>query len=274
MHEVGYRQLASVEDESWWFESRRRLVRSVLGKLELPSGAAGLDVGCGTGGSLALLSEFCAEVVGLDLSDHALKIAREKHPAARLISGDANELAEYFPADSLDLVTFLNVIYHDWIPDEGRALKQAWRVIKPGGVLLLTEPAFDCLYRRHDLVGMGKGRYTLKSIRRIVEGAGFKRVTETYFNSICFLPAWCIARMDRWRGSRQVDEELAEGAVPPGPINSTMKFAMTMERALIRLTGGVPFGVTLLHAARKPLAGDTNPARSRKARKVLEPCPA
>ena len=163
MSDAVYEQLARVEDRLWWHESRRELIRVLLtrvgqafqpvNRLESRSHiTAALDVGCGTGGSFSLLSEYADRVVGIDLSPRALELAKQKHRSAELHLADANALTQWFDDESFDLVSMLNVLYHRWILDEVAALRQVWAVLKPGGVLVSSDPAFGCLFRRPDRV--------------------------------------------------------------------------------------------------------------------------
>jgi len=251
MHSVAYEQLARVEDRLWWHEARRELARSLLRRLTPPVSEAALDVGCGTGCSLGLLSEFVPRVMGLDLSPHALQFACKKHPYAELTLGDANALDRTFAPETFDIVTFFNVLYHRWIPDDPQALRQAWRVLKPGGVILVTDAAFSCLYRRHDRVGMGKRRYTLPTMRNMLEQVGFRWITGTYFNAVAFPLVWMQARWDSFFARHEATTPLAELSMPPRPINEVLKSLMALERTIIRIVGKLPWGVTLLCAARK-----------------------
>ena len=252
-------RLAGLEDRSWWHESRRDLVRAFLRKVRLPEQAAALDVGCGTGGSLQLLSEFASRVVGLDVSPHRIEIARRKFPAAELGPGDANALAQYFENETFDLVTFFNVLYHERIEDEVAVLRQARGVLQPGGVVVVTEPAFQCLYRRQDRLSRGKRRYTLSQMRELLERAGLEWIAGTYFNMVSFLPAWLLGVWDRFHPNGDVDAPLAEMAVPPFPFNEGMKLLMALERAATRIFGRLPLGVTLLGLGRRPIRTETEP---------------
>ena len=252
MYDSAYQQLAAVEDRLWWHESRRALIRMMLRDVRLPSEVAALDVGCGTGGSLSLLSEYATRVVGLDLSPRALGIARRKHPAADLHQGNANSLAQYFSQETFHLITLLNVLYHEWIDDELAVLRQAYGLLKPGGVILVTEPAHKSLFRRHDRIDMGKHRYNLTTVRRFLEQAGFEWIRGTYFNGISLAPAWALARWERIRPDNNTEGTLGELRIPPFPINAGMRFIMACERTVIRILGRLPVGVTVLGLARKP----------------------
>ena len=252
MREVVYEQLARVEDRLWWHECRRRLVRSVLTRLPIPPNAVALDVGCGTGGALPLLAEFATRVIGLDRSEHALSRARRKHPEADLRLGDGNDVAEAFAEASFDLVALFNVLYHAWIEDDARMLSHVRGILKPGGLVIITDAAFRCLFRRHDRLDYGKRRYRLGQMRSLLEQAGFEWVNGTYFNMSCFPLAWVLARWDRVRTTDDADTPIGELALPPRSINAGMKLLMDLERGLIRLFGRLPLGVSLLCVARRP----------------------
>ena len=167
MRDGFYRQTARVEGRHWWFRHRRRIVTALLDQ-EVPSppgpDARALDVGCGTGGNLETIARRGYMTVGGDRSPLALELARRSHREARLVCVDANRLGDSFAADSFDLVTVLNVLYHEWIADEGDVLDQIRRVLRPGGWLLLTEPAFESLRRRHDRIDAGLRRYSRRRL--------------------------------------------------------------------------------------------------------------
>jgi ubiquinone/menaquinone biosynthesis C-methylase UbiE len=96
------------------------------------------DIGCGPGQVGAWLNEHCGvkNVIGIDLSSHFIEEARKLHPQIGFIQGDMLDLE--LPDNSwAGVVAFYCLIHipHDQIVD---ALKEIKRVLKPGGVLLLT----------------------------------------------------------------------------------------------------------------------------------------
>jgi len=256
VHEALYYQLAEVEDELWWHQGRRQLACDFLRQCRLPAHAAALDVGCGTGGSTALLSQFADAVVGVDLSETAIALARAKHPNATFRVADAASLEDVFPQESFGLITLFHVLYHKWVPDEQQLLASLHRLLTPGGCILITEAAFPSLFRRHDRLAMGKRRYTLPQMQRMLDLADFEWKGGSYFN-VASLPAiWLLAKLDsllpsRQNGSPETASLLPEIRLPPRPINTAMKSVMALEAWLIRRLRRLPLGVSLICTARK-----------------------
>jgi SAM-dependent methyltransferase len=252
-----YRQTSLIEDEHWWFIHRRRLVSRLLRDAWGRGRAArALDVGCGTGGSLLFLREHCSHVVGLDRSEYALELARARSSGANLLLGDANRLGEQFEESSFDLITVFNLLYHRWIEDDAAVLQQIARLLRPGGLLVLTEPAFPILRRRHDVVDFGIRRYRRKGLAGIVARAGLEVRRATYFNCIAFVPALLRAGSERLSGrlraAPSVDEEVGEMRLPPPAINRCLLALAFLETVWIRALGRMPLGAGLLLIAHKP----------------------
>ena len=96
-----------------------------------------LDVGCGTGFLIDLLAQQrLARYVGLDLSPEMLRMARQKQiPGTDFINGSADSLP--FPDGSFDIVTCSQSFHHYPYPE--KAMAEALRVLKPGGLYILSD---------------------------------------------------------------------------------------------------------------------------------------
>jgi len=258
MRTVVYEQLSQIEDHLWWHQARADLVRRLLRKMQVADAAIALDVGCGTGGARTWLRQAAKTVIGVDRSQHALSLARRKHPDGQFILADANDLQSIFRVHSVDLICLFNVMYHDWITDDRGVLRQARRILRPGGVVLITEAAFPCLTRRHDRLAMGARRYRLQDIRECLQDVGFQWFSGSYFNSLAFLPALFFALQDRRQSGRsETDSTIpAELQLPPRPVDRALRLWMRFEAGLISLFGGLPFGTSLACAARNPTTAE------------------
>jgi len=93
-----------------------------------------LDVGCGTGHFTAMLAEEGAIATGCDASRAMLAHARRNHPDLRWHHADARELP--YADASWDLV--LSVTMLEFVREPTRALDEMWRVVKPGGRLVVA----------------------------------------------------------------------------------------------------------------------------------------
>jgi len=246
-----YQQLAQTEDRHWWHRSRQVLTTRYLRRLGLGTRARILDVGCGTGGTTRFLLGH-GTVVGLDRSEHSLAQVRRKAPAALLVQGDANRIGDLFQPASFDLITFFNVLYHRWMEDDQAILNSAAALLKPGGHLLLTEPAFAWLWREHDRLDMGKRRYRLGDFRRFFRTAGLRPVDGQYFNALAVPACLMLALRDRFGPAARDDSgQAAEMAIPAAGLNEALYHYMRVESRLLGALR-IPIGVTLLALARRP----------------------
>jgi SAM-dependent methyltransferase len=116
---------------------QQEMRRAFLADVGFPEGAHVLEVGCGTGvltRALAALPGVGA-VVGVDLAESLVAKARELAPGLRFEQADARSLP--FAGESFDVAVFDSTLSH--VPEPERALGEAFRVLRPGGLLA----AFD-----------------------------------------------------------------------------------------------------------------------------------
>jgi SAM-dependent methyltransferase len=255
MERSTYYQLAEIENTHWWFVYRRKLMALLIERLGGVSGEAALDVGCGTGGNMGFLKNYCSTVTGIDLSVDALALARKKHPQDIFLRGDVNELGKLYPPSSFDLVSAFTVLCHNWVTSDQQSIHDVFRVLRPGGAFVLTETAFPILRRAHDRLVHAVRRYTLGQLKAMLTEAGFRDVQGTYFNLPAFPVVLLLALIDRLGlSAKEHDKGVAELTPPPKWLNDVAGGVLGVELAAIRAFGRVPFGVSVACVARKPLA--------------------
>ncbi len=237
-----YARMAEIEEHHWWFVARRAILAEVLSRLvDLSPPARILEAGCGTGGNLAMLSRF-GEVAAFEPDAEARRTARGKG------SFDIREghLPGGIPFEPgrFDLVVALDVLEH--VDDDLASLRALHDQLRPGGSVLITVPAFDFLWSRHDERHHHKRRYVRAGLRRGASDAGLIPVEVSYFNSVLF-PLIAGVRLGK-KILRLEDTE--DEAMPPAPINGILCRLFASERHLMGRVRA-PFGVSLLMIARK-----------------------
>ncbi|HEY7062423.1 MAG TPA: class I SAM-dependent methyltransferase [Chloroflexota bacterium] len=237
-----YALLARVEREHWWFRGQRRLAGAVLDAYLAgePPGRV-LDAGCGTGGTTAWLRRY-GDVVGVDLAAEAAPF----WPAVGLRhAARGSVMALPFRSERFTLVTSFEVLYHRQVPDEAAALAEFWRVLEPGGRLLLRLPAYDWLYGGHDTAVHTRHRYTRDEVIAAVRAAGFVVETATYGNCLLFPLALAKRWSERWRGASQEEMDV------PSPVTNAALLGVFGLEAHLAPRWPLPFGLSVLVLARK-----------------------
>lgn len=235
-----------LEDRHWWFEGRRRVIREVLRRHLLPKAKRRiLDVGCGTGGMFPLLMEFGA-VDGAEFSPDARARAQRKFPGRRV---EACELPATLPEGTWDVVTAFDVIEH--LDDPVGSLKTMRSRLPFDGQVVVTVPAFQFLWSRHDDVNHHKRRYGRLELVSHLSSAGFNVSFVSYFNTLLF-PAVAGARLlERLLPSRfGKKREEADLGETPEPLNGVLTALFGGERLAVGRTQ-LPFGVSLIAVAQR-----------------------
>ncbi|MDQ6764958.1 MAG: class I SAM-dependent methyltransferase [Verrucomicrobiota bacterium] len=237
--------MRSVEDGLWWYRALRAHVLNSI----TPSRADFhlLDAGCGTGGMLARIRERFphAELTGIDLSEAALEMTRERATRAELIHGSTNELP--FADRTFDVALSLDVLAFRGV-DDGRAVGELHRVLRTGGIAIINLPAFDFLRGSHDAAVSQDRRYTRAQLARLLRRAGFAQVRLSYWN-LSLLPAVAAVRMASRRRAHAADVS-SDLAPLWAPLNSLLTLIARVELAASRYIP-LPLGTSIFAVARK-----------------------
>jgi SAM-dependent methyltransferase len=173
--------------------------RNVLERYLPRNGARVLDLGCGTG----RLCDFASE--GCDASLRSIEIARAKHPLKRFIQADIAELP--YPDASFEAAFCFHVFMHCRMPQIEASLREAARVLRPGGVFIADiASALRRRLRRSSPSGWhGASALDSRRFRALALSAGLQ---SRAMEGVLLLPVHRLP--ESWRGRLQaVDRGLA-----------------------------------------------------------------
>ncbi len=229
------------ESSHFWFRGFRRFVTPLLeraagGRTNL----AVLDCGCGTGYNLRQLARY-GRVFGIDLAARGLELARSAgHP---LVCADAARIP--FSSARFDLVTSFDML--QCVPDDGAAVREIARVLKPGGHFVGDVAALQVLHGDHSVLSEEVRRYTRGSLLGLLRDADLQPLVVRYAFASLFPVVLGVRVLQRLRGARATGQEIT---VPPPPINAALTALVSGEAALARRLS-MPFGSSLVFLAVK-----------------------
>jgi SAM-dependent methyltransferase len=185
-----------------------------------------------------------AEAVGTDASTVALGWCKRRGLGGRVACGDFT--APPFQDRTFDVVMLLDVLEH--LDDDREALKNAFRLLHRGGLLVVTVPAYPILWSGEDYVSEHRRRYVRRDLQELVAAAGFTVQRSSYFNTILF-PV--MAATIFWRRCFVPGDRTRSNVRPlPGAVNMILTAVFTLERSLLRWMS-FPFGGSILCVAVK-----------------------
>lgn len=242
MMEHTYPILFRVEQSHWWHIGRRRILAGFVE--EICRGVTDrrpriLDVGCGTGANLLMLSKY-GDAEGVDVSEDALAFCRERG-LDKVKLGAGEELP--YEDGTFDLVTAFDVVEH--MDDDLAGLREMRRVLRPGGRVLLFVPAFMFLWGLQDDVSHHRRRYRMSELRRVLEEAGFEIERTTYANITFFLPILLMRKLMRFTGIKAE----SENNINVSALNGVLGRMLGAESLILKFMN-LPFGVSGLCVGR------------------------
>lgn len=251
MNPAEYQAMYRVEDTLWWYQGMRRIAAVLIGD-RLAPGSRILDAGCGTGGNLAWIDGDTSRLgkprtgFGVDLSEEAMGFCQARN-LERVAQASVCDLP--FASESFDGVLSFDVIYHLGVTSDLAALREAARVLRPGGWALIRVPAFDALLSAHDAAVHTRERYRLASLKERVSAAGLVVERATYANTLLF-PIAAISRMIR-RPSHGPGEPSSDVRPASGTAQAIGSLALRLE-ALALERASLPFGLSAIVLATRP----------------------
>ena len=246
MDAAEYDNLARVERDHWYYAGKRRLVRAGIERVRPPAPTdVLLDCGAGTG---LFAEEMAAQCRVLVLDDHeeSLRLLRQRFRPEQVfcLAGDAVPL----PSQSIEYVTALDVLEH--VADDAGAVREFARLVKPGGLAVVTVPASMALWSEWDVTLHHHRRYDRDRLRALFAGDAWEIVHVNYTNVLVYPGVWAVRKLRQLRRSLGLGYPTArtEDRMPPRWLNTLLRTSF-VGLADVRLP--FPIGVSLVLIARR-----------------------
>ena len=225
----------------WWYQARADLLETVLAPY-LGEGGRMLDVGSADGPSVSGLFRD-SDRVSLDVDPQGLE------PGG--VCGSLLDLP--FADATFDAVAAFDVIEH--CSPEARATSELVRVLRPGGLVMVSVPAYQWAWTRFDELSQHYRRYTRRSAVAALEAQGLEVLRATYIFAGTF-PAFAAQRLvAKARERREAPLPAGSSVVLPAvsPWQSAMLLAACRLDARLLRRMDLGFGSSVVLAARKPI---------------------
>jgi ubiquinone/menaquinone biosynthesis C-methylase UbiE len=268
-----YLKLAEVEDQMWYFRSLHAHVeRGLAAAMQLayavrkhslaqsataarvaagetpraivPAPSTLLDAGCGTGGLILRLRAKHPDwrFAGIDFMPIACELARQRcGPEVDLRVASITSLP--FANETFDGVVSADVICQ--VDNPAVAMAEFFRVLRPGGIVVINVPAYMWMWSYHDDSCQTKHRYTRPEIDRLLSDAGFVMPQTTHWNALPFPIVWAKRKLFRTR------RDTSDVKLYPAPIEAGFNGLMACEHAWLRAGGCWGWGTSVFATARK-----------------------
>lgn len=246
-----YMEYYHLERNHWWFKARLKILESQIKKLvgkEIRNFKI-LNVGVATGATTKMLEKY-GKVTSVEYDQECCEFLNKE---LKIESIQASFTNLPFEPSTFDLVCAFDVIEH--IEDDNLALKELKRVLKNEGKFVLTVPAFNFLWSKHDEINHHFRRYTLKNFNHQLQKINLIIIYQTYFNFYFFLPIAfirsvkkLIVRKSKNKDTTGSDFELLNKF---GFLNKLLYYIFKSENYLLSIKFRFPFGISILVVGKK-----------------------
>lgn len=235
-----YKELYDLEKDYWWHVGKRQITFDLINRYSTSFEKA-LDIGCGAGLVVDELSKKYNQAYGVDMSADALNFCKQRS-LQNLILAPAENIP--LPEGSFDLITAFDLLEH---ADDAAVLRETRRLLKAGGIAVITVPSYPRLWSYWDEMLGHKRRYTIKSLRTVLETAGFKVEKISYSNFFILVPVLIVRELKKLTNKTKAQSDFIK---TPKVLNNFLKKIYCLESRLIE-SPGLPAGLSVVAVARR-----------------------
>jgi SAM-dependent methyltransferase len=261
MERAAYDRMRVLETAHWWFLGRRHVLTKLLAGLSLPPRARILEAGCGVGGNIEMLAGF-GKVAAFEPDEPS----REYVGARTGVTPVEGFLPDRVPykKGSFDAVCAFDVVEH--VDDDAGAVAALSELVAPGGYLIVTVPAYQWMWSRHDEVHHHKRRYSRAGLMKVITAGGLTPVKASYFNAVLF-PLAAAVRLAKKLARIDSDDD----RMPPAFLNGLLRRLFSLESGWLA-RHDLPFGLSIIVIAQRPAAqtAAARPAGRKAAARAVE----
>jgi ubiquinone/menaquinone biosynthesis C-methylase UbiE len=265
MRKEDYDLMHQLETDYWWFVGMRRITSALLSCHVGQIPRSILDVGCGTGINLLWLTRQYQpdRIVGCDFSAVALGWCAEtirnapsssKKTTPVLSRGDVRKLP--FAGGSFDLTTNSDVLDLFAKGEDLQAMKEFYRVLRPGGVAFVRAPAYDWLLSSHDTLFETQHRFSVPELRDKMKLAGFEILKTTYANTLLFPLALVQRLLRKFAGMAPEKTDTQPWPQSLEWLNGPFTACLDLEAKWLAAGRRLPFGLSAICIGRKKMTND------------------
>lgn len=243
-----FKLLFEIEKKHFWHTGRKEIIYQILRKTMTKDfkDLKMIELGCGNGNVLEYLHQQGINIEGSDLFLGALKFCQQ---ITNVPLYQINALRTPFRDASYDIIGLFDLLEH--IKNDAELLKEAYRICKPQGRIILTVPAHQHLWSYFDVLSHHQRRYCKKELVNKLEKAGFQIEKISFYMFFLFPIYWVFRKINLFRkGNKNL---LASQLLELKPIPLLNRFFLTLLRFEKKLIthGNLPWGASLICVAQK-----------------------